>query len=180
MNFLILDLEATCWQGNDMNRRQEIIELAAFHVNGFGDIKGQFQSFVRPTDHPRLSAYCLDLTGIRQEQVDKARRFDAFIHTFQDWLDTIDHPQLLCTWGAMDRPLIRAECQRHDIDPDFLPPGINLKAQYTSLNRLPKEPGLVKALEDAGIAFEGSQHRALDDAYNTTLLFLRYLDRWQY
>ncbi len=180
MNFIILDLEATCWQGNVMDRRQEIIELAAYHVNGYGEWQEHFQSFVRPTDHPRLSAYCVELTGIRQEQVDKARRFGAVIHAFQDWLETIDHPQLLCTWGGRDGEIIRDECFRHEVDPAFLPPGINLKAQYARMHRLPREAGLLKALEHQGLEFEGSPHRALDDAFNTVKLFIQLLDRWQY
>src|SRR5690349_9056901 len=89
MNFIILDLEATCWQGNAMDRRQEVIELAAYHVNGYGEWGEHFNAFVKPLDHPRLSAYCTELTGITQEMVDKARRFDVVIQRFQDWLDTI-------------------------------------------------------------------------------------------
>lgn len=180
MNFIILDLEATCWQGNAMNRRQEIIELAAIHISGYGEWGSRFQSFVRPMDHPRLSPYCQELTGIAQEQVDKAKRFDFVIQSFQDWLETIDDPQLLCTWGAMDTGMIHEECRRHDVDPDFLPSGINLKAQYARMHELSKEAGLLKALEYHDIEFEGSPHRAGDDAFNTGKLFIRLLDQWQF
>jgi 3'-5' exoribonuclease 1 len=76
--------------------------------------------------------------------------------------------------------MIKDECLRHDLDHLFLPTCINLKAQYARMQKLNKEVGLVKALEFLDIDFEGSHHRALDDAYNTTKLFLRLLDRWQY
>jgi inhibitor of KinA sporulation pathway (predicted exonuclease) len=76
--------------------------------------------------------------------------------------------------------LIHADCLRHDVDDRFLPGFINLKSQYALLHRLPKEVGLIKALEYTEIEFEGSHHRAIDDAYNTAKLFLHYLDRWQY
>lgn len=180
MNFIILDLEATCWQGNDMDRRQEVIELAAYHVNGYGELGDHFASFVKPIDHPRLSAYCTDLTGITQDAVDKARKFDVVILRFQDWLDTIDHPQLLCTWGAKDLPMLLEECKRHDIDYDFFPPVINLKSQYARIHKLYKQVGLMKAIEHSGFEFEGAAHRAIHDAYNTSKLFIQLLDKWQY
>ena len=180
MNFIILDLEATCWQGNDMNRRQEIIELAAYSVNGYREWNDKFQRFVKPVENPRLSPYCVELTGITQDQVNKAKRFESVFTDFQDWLESHDHPQLLCTWGAKDIVIIREECRAHDMDCNFLPKVINLKSQFASIHRLSKEIGLLKALDFAGIEFEGSPHRAVDDAYNTTHLFLQYLDQWQY
>lgn len=180
MHFIILDLEATCWQGNSMDRRPEVIELGACRVNGYREWIDRFQSFVRPVDNPRLSSYCTDLTGITQQQVDKARPFESVFSRFEDWYFEIDQPQLLCTWGAKDMEIIRAECARHQVDDSFLPHCINLKAQYASFLRLHREAGLMKALEMTGLDFEGSHHRALDDAYNTTKLFLHFLDRWQF
>jgi 3'-5' exoribonuclease 1 len=180
MQFLILDLEATCWQGNAMDRRSEIIELAAFRVNRYGEWIDQFQSFVRPIDHPRLSAYCTELTTITQEQVNKAKTFHQVFESFQDWLELEDSTQLICTWGGKDIDIIKAECHRHRYDTSFLPSSINLKAQYARIYRLPKEIGLLKALEHNEIEFEGTPHRAIDDAYNTARLFLQFIDRWQY
>jgi 3'-5' exoribonuclease 1 len=180
MNFIILDLEATCWQGNDMNRVQEVIELAAFCVNGYREWVDQYQRFIRPTHHPRLSAYCTELTTITQNQVDKAKKFDVVFPEFLDWLDALDQPQLICTWGAKDMEIIADECRAHDIDIRTLPKSINLKSQYASMNHLGKEVGLLKALEYSEIEFEGTPHRANDDAYNTALLFMQYQDQWQY
>ena len=180
MNYIILDLEATCWQGNIMDRNQEIIELAAYRVNGYRDWLDHFQSYVRPVEHPRLSAYCTDLTGITQDQVSKARSFEQVFHQFEDWFLREDGPHLICTWGSKDLQLIMDECIRHDVDAGFLPGWINLKSQYAHIHGFRKEPGLLKALEQSEILFEGSPHSALDDAFNTTKLFLRFMDRWQY
>ena len=180
MNFIILDLEATCWQGNDMNRRQEIIELGAYRVNGYREWIDSFQKFVKPVEHPRLSAYCTELTGISQDQVTKARPFEEVYYQFQEWLEHHDQPQIICTWGAKDMVIIREECRAHDVDQDAFPQSINLKSQYADMHQLGKEVGLLKALEFTGIEVEGSPHRAIDDAYNTAHLVLHYLDRWRY
>ena len=180
MNFIVLDLEATCWQGNDMNRRQEIIELAAYRVNGYREWIDDFHSFIRPIDHPRLSSYCIELTGIPQEKVSKARKFGPVFTDFLDWIEQLDQPHIICTWGARDLEIIRDECLVHELTEHILPPFINLKAQYANMHRLPREAGLIKALEYSEIEFEGSHHRARDDAFNTTRLFLQYLDQWEY
>ncbi len=180
MNFIILDLEATCWQGNAMGRQQEIIEIGAYRINGFGDWIDQFQSFVKPIQHPRLSTYCKDLTGITQAQINQARTFNIIFEMFEVWLEEYDEPYLLCTWGAKDMPFIFADCERHDLDYSFLPKAIDLKYQYAQIHQLGKEVGLAKALEYNAIEFEGNRHRAIDDAYNTSRLFLAYLDLWQY
>ena len=153
MNFIILDLEATCWQGNIMNRRQEIIELAAYTVNGYREWNGSFQRFVKPVEHPRLSAYCTDLTGISQDQINKAKNFEYVFMDFQEWMESHDTPQLLCTWGQKDIPIIREECKVHDLDCSFLPKTINLKSQFATIHALPKQIGLQKALDMAGIEF---------------------------
>jgi len=180
MNFIILDLEATCWQGNAMDRNQEIIELGAYRINGYGEWLDQFQAFIKPVQHPRLSTYCTELTGITQMHINKAKSFEHIFPLFEDWYFAQDGPHLLCTWGGKDMELINAECSRHDVDGGFLPPCIDLRAQYAMMHRLPKEVGLLKALEYTEIEFEGSNHRALDDAFNTAKLFLHYRDRWQY
>jgi inhibitor of KinA sporulation pathway (predicted exonuclease) len=149
-------------------------------VNGYRDWVSSFQRFIKPTAHPRLSAYCLELTGITQDQINKAKRFESVFSDFQEWIENQDQPQLICTWGNKDMPIIREECITHDLDCSFLPQSINLKAQFASIFQLGKEIGLQKALELSEIEFEGSPHRANDDAYNTARLFLRYLDQWQY
>jgi inhibitor of KinA sporulation pathway (predicted exonuclease) len=112
--------------------------------------------------------------------VDKARSFDHAFPHFQDWMDLVEAPQTICTWGDKDIPIIREEASRHGIEVEGLSPYIDMKAQYPKLNGLKKEISLQKAMEYHGLEFEGHQHRALDDAYNTARLFLHFLDRWIY
>lgn len=180
MNFIVLDLEATCWQGNAMDREQEIIEIAAYCVNGYREWVDSYQRFIKPTLHPRLSSYCIELTSITQDVVNKSKPFDIVFPEFLDWMDNLDQPQLFCTWGAKDMEIIEDECRRHDIALAQLPKSINLKSQYAEIHHLGREVGLLKALEYSEIDFTGEHHRAIDDAYNTAHLFLRYLDQWQY
>lgn len=181
MHFIILDLELTCWKGHPMDREQEIIEIGAFRLNGYGDWIDKFHAFVRPLAHPRLSPYCTELTGIAQAKIDAARHFPDVFDRWQDWvMDESDASHILATWGSKDLPSLQSECRRYRMNPDVFPPVVNLKEQFARMHNLAKPAGLLKALDMAGIDFEGEHHRALDDAFNTAKLFARYLDRWAY
>ncbi|MFY8069800.1 MAG: exonuclease domain-containing protein [Flavobacterium sp.] len=77
MNFIIFDLEATCWQTESerKGRTQEIIEIGAVKINEFGKTESRFESFVRPIIHPNLSDFCRSLTSITQVDVNRADTF---------------------------------------------------------------------------------------------------------
>lgn len=49
----------------------------------------QFHSYVRPTRRPRLSQYCVRLTGINQSLVDYAEPFPIVYKKFIDWLQSL-------------------------------------------------------------------------------------------
>lgn len=42
-----------------------------------------------------------------------------------------------------------------------------------------KQIGLKKAIEREEIDFEGQQHRAINDAFNLTKLFIKHFDNWE-
>lgn len=60
-----MDLEATCWETGDLNKRPpEIIELSVVLYNVRNDsIDDEFQQYVMPMEVPILSEFCKNLTG---------------------------------------------------------------------------------------------------------------------
>ena len=70
---LVLDFEANCVQeGAPPLKLQEIIEFPVVVVNVLDKkIADIFHSYVRPQAEPQLTAFCTELTGIKQEMVDK-------------------------------------------------------------------------------------------------------------
>ena len=42
MNFIIFDLEATCWEGKPPNMVQETIEIGAVRINPYGEVEDTF------------------------------------------------------------------------------------------------------------------------------------------
>lgn len=180
MNFIVFDLEATCWEGNSNNKVQETIEIGAFLINGYGEeVKRCYNRFIRPVINPYLSKFCTDLTSIQQEQVDRADKFDRVIEDFQDWAEIFDEEYILCSWGDFDKKILQNDCKLHKLDDFWLKPYINLKKQYQDIRRLKKPRGLKTSVEIEGFEFTGVHHRAIDDAENLAKLFLKYLDEWR-
>ncbi|MEM8525610.1 MAG: 3'-5' exonuclease [Bacteroidota bacterium] len=179
MNYIIFDLEATCWQGSPRSKTQETIEIGAFLLNAYGELQGSYNRFIRPILNPYLSSYCTELTTIEQEQVDRAQKFPKVIEEFQDWAEIFEEDYMLCSWGQFDQTLLIADCRLHDIEEDWLENHINLKAQYREIKRLSRPRGLKWAVEKEGFDFDGTHHRAIDDADNLVKVFLKHRDEWR-
>lgn len=183
MNFIVFDLEATCWE-TDRDRQgrvQEIIEIGALKIDEDGDVIGKFMEFVRPTVHPQLSSFCQKLTSISQVQINQARPFDEVVEKFQDWIGLDEGEEyLLCSWGFFDQKMLSKNCQLLDLEDAWTKPHISLKHQYPRIKGLRIAVGLRNAVEREGFEFEGTHHRGIDDAINLSKVFIKYLNQWQY
>jgi len=178
MNYIIFDLEATCWLGRPPKGVQEIIEIGAYKLDDYGEVIGEFKGFVRPTVNPRLSGFCKKLTSISQEDVNRAGHFKDVIEPFMDWIEVYDEPYVLCSWGAMDRTMLLNDCRLHKLEEEWLDYFVNLKNQYYKFYDLKNPDSLKKALRREGLEFEGTQHRAIWDAHNLARIFKIHIDSW--
>ena len=180
MNYIIYDLEATCWEGGPEDKEMEIIEIGAFRVNDFGEVRGKFGRFVRPVIHPSLSDFCMGLTSIKQVDVNRADTFPTVIEEFKTWAKINESDDyVLCSWGSFDRKMFIKDSQLHHLDPEWAKQHINLKEQYSKMNRMHRGLGLQAALKREGIQFQGIPHRAISDAENTVGIFLKYFGNWK-
>jgi len=181
MNFIIYDLEATCWEGRPPNKVQEIIEIGAIALNPYGEVTGSFNKFVRPVVNPNLSLFCRQLTSIEQEQVNRAKEFPQVIEHFQDWAAIFEEDYLLASWGRFDKRMLIQDCELHEMEADWIAPHhFNIKQEYTQLKGLRKARGLRRSVEKEGFEFTGMHHRAISDAENLAKIFAKYIDAWQY
>lgn len=180
MQFILIDLEATCWQGFQNGRQREIIEIGAVRLDGYGSMVDTFETLVRPVHHPRLSAYCTELTGIRTDMLRRAPEFPEAIEAFLEWADPWAQHTIWAAWGDFDRELLLDQLEEWGLDDDWLDPYIDVKRQYQELRRWSRQKGLVSALRAEGLEYEGRQHRGLDDARNLARLFVRHIDEWRF
>lgn len=174
MRYIVVDLEATCWENMRNTSHMETIEIGAVQLaRSFGPILDTFTCFVRPVVEPKLSDFCQRLTSIRQKDVDQAGYFWSAFPRFLEWIG--EEPFVLCSWGAYDLNQLRLDCQRHGIPfPSSFKQHVNLKKEFAQLKRV-KSCGMAHALELVGIPLEGKHHRALDDARNIANLAMLLL-----
>lgn len=178
MNYIIFDLEASCWLGRPPHGVNEIIEIGAVKVNNYGEVTSSFSKFVKPTINPILSDFCKKLTSISQKDVDKAKKFPDTIQEFQDWIGADEDNYILISWGKYDRTQLAEDCILHKLETDWLDHHYNLKPAYKSLKSLKDEPGLKKAVKMEGFEFTGIHHRAISDAENLAKIFIKYFKEW--
>ena len=179
MHYILYDLEATCWLGRPPVGNNEIIEIGAYKVNGYGEVVGIFSEYVKPVHNPTLSGFCKKLTSIQQHNVDTAYKFDRIIEEFMEWFGYDDDEYYLISWGENDKQLFRQDCELYNIEHSWLKNCVNLKPSYQILTGMNKQIGLKKAIEREEIDFEGQQHRAINDAFNLTKLFIKHFDNWE-
>jgi 3'-5' exoribonuclease 1 len=177
VNFIIYDLEATCWLGRPPHGINEIIEIGAYKINEFGEVLGIFNQFVKPTVNPILSDFCRKLTSIKQVDVDKSKKFPGVISDFHEWIN-LDEDYRLCSWGKFDIELLRNDCNLHKLETEWLDLNINVKGQYHDIKGEHKLTGLKNTIKHEGMEFTGIHHRAISDAENLAKIFIKYIDEW--
>lgn len=83
----IIDFEATCEEGNPPEFIHEIIEFPVVLLNTHTlEIEDTFQQYVKPEINTQLSDFCINLTGITQDQVDRAGTFPQVLKKVIDWM----------------------------------------------------------------------------------------------
>lgn len=176
MRYIIVDLEATCWEGVRDPGRMEIIEIGAVELLAVdGEPEREFGRFVRPVAEPELSPFCRGLTTIRQRDVDAADPFPLVFAEFAAWIGP--GPFALCSWGGYDLGQFRTDCARHGLPlPGDFERHINLKREFARLSSI-KPCGMTQALAQAGLPLEGTHHRGIDDARNIARLARLVLPR---
>lgn len=179
MNYIIFDLEATCWDQHE-KKNNETIEIGAVLVNGNKEITSEFEQFIKPVKYPKLSEFCINLTSIKQSNVDKAPYFGEAIDRFKKWFQHDDEDYVLCSWGFYDKRQFESDCKIHGLDTDWIEKHVSLKHQYGKIKNLKRPIGMKNALVNEKMNLDGTHHRGIDDARNIAKIFLKYFDHWKY
>lgn len=175
---IVYDLEMTVTRKK--GQISEIIEIGAVKVGtheGHPVILDQFQSFVKPTLSPKITADTTSFTGIKQEDVSQADSLQDVLDRFVAWIDTDDYA--LCSWGQDDKTQFVKECRQKKIPLHWLLNCNNVQKPISTLMGRTgnQQIGLMAALEQLQLPFVGNHHRAIDDAYNTALVYMHYADQ---
>lgn len=175
----VVDLEATCTNKNEFPREEmEIIEIGATLVdlNEPSNIikfkNPHFQVLIKPKIHPILTDFCTELTTITQEEIDELGvTFGNAMHRLGQWIAPYRNQMVWGSWGEYDKYQFLKDIKRNNVKHYPLKniEHVNLSMEFRKAQSCGKK-GLKKALKMAKLEFEGTQHRALPDAINTSRL----------
>lgn len=147
----------------------EVIELGAVWATPTGEVIATMQRFVRPTERPTLTPFCIGLTHIEQASIDAAPSWPTVAAELAEFAG-VYAGQCWGSWGAYDRRQIERESARHGLaDPLAGLPHVNFKASFAKTRKI-KQTGMATALQIARLPLEGEHHRALCDARNVARL----------
>ncbi|WIV20076.1 3'-5' exonuclease [Paenibacillus polygoni] len=179
MNYIIYDLEFTVSRSTRYS--SEIIDIGAVKVAPMDDegklgVVDSFHTYVRPSNKSVLSTDTIQFTGITQKDIDAAPLFPEAVQQFIEWLPDTYY---LCSWGPDDKSKFLSHCRTHQVKVDWIRNHNDIQKQISRALRKEggsRQLGLSQALTMCGIPFDGTQHRALDDAINTAKIFIHHFE----
>lgn len=167
---LVVDVEATCWDGPPPDgQTSEIIEVGVCVVDvRTAERVERHGVLVRP-EHSTVSPFCTELTTLTQEQVDGGVSFAEACALLRE--DFRARDRVWVSYGDYDRKQFERQCAATGVGYPFGPRHVNVKTLFALTRALPREVGMAQALEFAGHPLEGTHHRGVDDAWNIAALF---------
>lgn len=171
---IIIDIEATCWQGNPPpGQEMEIIEIGICPF----DLKtrkrlSKRSIFIKP-EKSKVSDYCTQLTSLTQAQINTGISLKEACGILEKEYST--RKRTWASWGDYDRRQFMKECEAKNVPYPFSEKHINIKQLFATERGLARAVELEEALQSIGLKFEGTYHRAIDDAFNIALVFSNLL-----
>ncbi len=174
---LVVDLEATCWEGNKTppGEQNEIIEigLCVFDVETNSPTEKR-SILVKPT-RSKVSPFCTQLTSLTQEEVDAGISFEEACRILKEDYDAKSY--LWVSWGDYDRRMFKKQCGSFNVPYPFSQNHANLKKVFGALHNNKKQVGMMRALTMTELVHEGRHHRGDDDAVNIARILAYMIDK---
>ena len=170
-SILVIDVEATCWQGaNPPGQQNEIIEIGICLLDrATGELLQRACMLVRP-DRSTVSPFCTELTTLTQAQLAaEGISFREACERLQT--EFRSRERAWASYGDYDRKQFVRQCESSGIPYPFSDQHTNVKARFAEVFGLPRPVGMAGALRHLGLSLEGTQHRGVDDAANIARVF---------
>lgn len=171
---LVLDLEATCWEDKEFqSNNSEIIEIGFCFLDLKTKEISNPESIIVKPELLDISDYCTNLTSITLDQVTKGLSLKEACEKLKNEFYIHNYP--LATYGLWDSVFFKTECSKKNIDYPFNLDVLNVKLLFELVSLKKKKLGLLNAMKFFNMSFEGNQHRADIDSYNTARLLRKIL-----
>ncbi|NEQ16696.1 MULTISPECIES: 3'-5' exonuclease [unclassified Moorena] len=167
---LVVDVEATCWQGKPPpGQENEIIEIGICVLDVVSGKPLEKDSILVKPERSRVSEFCTKLTTLTQEQVDQGISFVEACSMLQD--KYLSARRVWASYGDYDRNQFQKQCTSRFLRYPFGPRHINIKTLFAISQALPHEVGMAQGLDLLNLPLEGTHHRGGDDAWNIARIF---------
>lgn len=173
---IIVDLEATCWDGYDAppGQENEIIEIGVCTLDLRELTLVDKRSLLVRPECSEVSPYCTALTTITPELlVEQGIAFDLACSILEQDYDSRN--RLWASWGHFDFRIFKDQCKRRGVRYPFSKKHGNLKRLFADVHGT--RMGIARALDALSIEPEGTAHRGVDDAWNTGRLLLTLINQ---
>jgi inhibitor of KinA sporulation pathway (predicted exonuclease) len=180
MYHVFVDFEMTCWGKRDRikgKRLQEIIQIGAAKLNDSFDVIDTFSMYVKPEFMKTLTKTCMELTGIKPENLADAPTLAEALIVFEEWIGTSNVK--LYSWGDDDCRQFENECAHkclYSKRSGCYSRWLNLQNIFMRVYGFSRQLGLINAVQMCGFDFEGKQHRAVYDALNGASVLISMKD----
>ncbi len=173
---LVLDLEATCWDGEVSVRPKdvsnEIIEIGLATLNIQTGVIARGDLWLVAPEVSTVSEFCTQLTTWKQEDVVNGMSFKDSCGKLRK--DFSSKRRVFASWGNYDRRQFERQCGRMNVPYPFGPSHLNVKDLFALQKRLTQQVNTMVAMEMIGMDPVGTWHVGRDDAFNIARV-LRHL-----
>ena len=182
--YLVLDFEATCDDKNPP-KPQEIIEFPVVMVNARTmRTDSVFHTYVRPTVHPQLTPFCIQLTGIKQDMLIGQPTLAEALDKFDAWYKAngLFDPAVsssFVTCGDWDlKTMLPNQCRHFKISrPGYFDKWVNIKKLFETSTGV-KAKGMPFMLRHFDLELEGRHHSGIDDSKNIARILTKLVQMY--
>ncbi|MDO4475637.1 MAG: 3'-5' exonuclease [Lachnospiraceae bacterium] len=155
----------------------EIIEIGAVMLGRRNKVEDTFKIYVKPQYNDKIGTWYTKITGITTEMVQDADPFEVAFQKFYEWCESCGERYRIWAWSKNDyhQMLFEILLKRLELSEGqkrMMTHWDDFQEWYMHLLREKRPVALSRALGYAKLPFEGSEHDALDDAFNTAMLYV--------
>ena len=186
MKYVVVDLEM-----NPIRKRPEITKICRMETIEIGAVMldenhqeiSSLRTYVKPEYAETIAKNITHLTGITDDMVVNAPKFNEALNMFTSWCLGVKDDVTIYAWSTADFEQITHEMSiknyliKEEEKSLLSNEWSDFQHEFDSDLGFERQLSLSKALEMAGVDFSGREHTALDDARNTAELFKIFNDK---
>jgi len=175
---LVVDVEATCWNGKvPQDQASDIIEVGLVTLDLVSLEVLEKRSILVLPERSEVSPFCTELTTLTQELLDaEGIPFKEACRIIRKEYEAPS--RLWGSWDDYDRRQFERECKDKGIGYPFGGTHMNIKSLFSLLHGWTREIGMAGAVEALGMELHGTHHRGHDDAYNIAMILAHMLKQY--